>query len=270
MEKVFVALLARAVELKVLEVAKAVVDFIYYAQFQCHTTHTLDALKHALKTFHDNKQIFIDLGIREHFNIPKIHSMIHYYEAILQKGALDGYNTELPECLHIEYAKDAYRAGNRRDYIAHMMTWLRRQEAVDQRVAYLKWLEVTERREATARQKSAESDSDSLEILGAAEEDTPPAEGRSDDEDEDLWLGQSGCAYKIAKRCAFPHTTFEQLSMDHCVAGFSLAFYKYIKAEFPRSPFLPASVQSFRVYKQLKIWQPQSPYVSEKAHFDRI
>lgn len=80
MQKVFVALLAGTVSAEVLTVAKAVVDFIYYAQFQIHTTETLAGLHDALKTFHAHKSIFIELGVCEHFNIPKLHSMIHYLE----------------------------------------------------------------------------------------------------------------------------------------------------------------------------------------------
>ncbi|KAJ3553081.1 hypothetical protein NM688_g3808 [Phlebia brevispora] len=134
MQKVLVALLTSTVDQKVWKVAQTIVDFIYLAQFQCHTMKTLATLQAALKTlatlqaalktFHENKEIFITLGIQEHFNIPKLHAMVHYYEAIMKKGALDGFNTELPEQLHIEFAKDAYRAGNFCDYIAHMTTWL--------------------------------------------------------------------------------------------------------------------------------------------------
>lgn len=112
-------LLAGAVSSEVLTVAQSVIDFIYYAQFRQHTTTSLNAL-----TFHRHKDVFIELGVREHFNIPKLHSMAHYLESITQKGALDGYNTELSEWLHIDFAKDTYGSGNRRDYIAHMTTWL--------------------------------------------------------------------------------------------------------------------------------------------------
>ena len=43
------------------------------------------------------------LEIREHFNIPKIHAMVHYVAAVKSRGTLDGYNTESPERLHINY-----------------------------------------------------------------------------------------------------------------------------------------------------------------------
>ena len=82
MQKVFVALLSGAVLAKVLTVAQAVVDFIYYAQFHQHMTISLHTLETALATFHQHKDIFVELGVQEHFNIPKLHSMVHYPDAI--------------------------------------------------------------------------------------------------------------------------------------------------------------------------------------------
>jgi len=77
-------------------------------------------MQEALDTFHANKGIFIDEGIREHFNIGKIHSMLHYIESIMALGSLDGFNSEQPERLHIDYAKCGYRASNKRDYTIQM------------------------------------------------------------------------------------------------------------------------------------------------------
>jgi hypothetical protein len=60
----------------------ALLDFLFLAQFPSHTSSTLARLEESLARFHDNKDIFIDLGIRHHFNMPKIHSMIHYTPSI--------------------------------------------------------------------------------------------------------------------------------------------------------------------------------------------
>jgi len=46
---------------------------------------------------------------------------------------------EYPECLHIDYAKDAYRASNKCDYIEQMALWLQRQEAIHHKTAYHTW-----------------------------------------------------------------------------------------------------------------------------------
>ncbi|KAG6839374.1 hypothetical protein C0991_003198 [Blastosporella zonata] len=128
MEKVMMGVIAGAVDSKVLTVARALLNFIYYAQYQCQTSTTLLALKASLKTFHDYKDIFIELGCREDFNIPKLHSLIHYVETIRAFGSADGYNSESPERLHIDLAKDAYRASNKRDYEEQMALWLQRRQ----------------------------------------------------------------------------------------------------------------------------------------------
>ncbi|KAG2353208.1 hypothetical protein BDR07DRAFT_1383378 [Suillus spraguei] len=68
-----------------------------------------------------------------------MHSMEQYVASIKSRGSADGFNTEFPEQLHIDFAKNAYRATNKKDYVGQMTKWLARQEAVDQFVAYLDW-----------------------------------------------------------------------------------------------------------------------------------
>ncbi|KAJ3557813.1 hypothetical protein NM688_g1264 [Phlebia brevispora] len=233
MQKVIVALLAGAIDPVVLKVVQAVVDFIYYAQFHRHTTDTLEAMTNALQMFHDHKKVFVKLGICEHFNIPKLHLMVHYLEGILCKGALNSFNTELPERLHIEFAKDAYHAGNWRDYIAHMTTWLRRQEAVDERSAFLEWLAATELKEA-ADEAADNSGTDNLnQYIDAGGSDT-------ESEDEDLRFAPSpnscACAYKITKRPAWPRTPSLHILTAHDTSEFLPALTSFIHEIFPASP----------------------------------
>ncbi|KAI6103379.1 hypothetical protein F5141DRAFT_1189786 [Pisolithus sp. B1] len=98
MERVFVSLLAGAIDDCVLIVACSLLDFIYYAQLQQHTDTTLTAMEESLKMFHT-------------------------------LSSADSYNTEYPECLHIDYAKDGYR----------MALWLQCQEAMHYKSANLAW-----------------------------------------------------------------------------------------------------------------------------------
>jgi hypothetical protein len=136
-QKVYLRVLAGAVPANVLAAARGLLDFIYYAQYQSHTMETLYQMKHALDVFHANKDAFIDLDIHNHFNIPKLHSMLHYILSIQKLGSVDGLNSEGPERLHIDYAKKGYRASNKNDYIFQMAKWLQRQEAIDLHTAYL-------------------------------------------------------------------------------------------------------------------------------------
>ena len=86
----------------------AILDFLYLAQYPVHLSTTLDLLTDSLSHFHENKYIFIDLGVREHFNIPKLHYLKYYMDFIKLHGTMDNYNTEYTECLHIDLVKDAY------------------------------------------------------------------------------------------------------------------------------------------------------------------
>ncbi|KAJ6489418.1 hypothetical protein DFH09DRAFT_856707, partial [Mycena vulgaris] len=146
MEKVFLGLIAARASTRprahpqMVVAVRGLIDFAYFASLQSHTSKTLDGMRDALNIFHANKQIFIDLnGRKNNFNIPKVHSLDHYEALLRLFGSADGFNTESPERLHIDYAKNAYRASNRKDYIEQMTVWLQRQEAVARFSAYLEW-----------------------------------------------------------------------------------------------------------------------------------
>lgn len=297
MERVFVPLIAGAVPEKVLVAAQAIVDFICFARCETHTTATLEGMRTALQTFHHNKDVFIDLGLREDFNFPKLHSMIHYVEAILRKGSLDGYNTELPERLHIEYAKDAYRAGNRRDYIAHMTTWLQRQEAVDTRSRYLEWAdasdavgkEVGNDFERDVRGEREEGDGVVVPDGMAGEPEigagslTAPAgtQAAGDENTRDQFDIEENVhalhgpspvtGYRIAKRVPYPRMTLQLISTALLATEFEPTFVAFIKEMFPGSLFVPSAIRYFRVFKQIRLRRPWNPFISNHTRdFNRV
>jgi hypothetical protein len=91
---------------------RSFLDFLYLARYTAHSDQTLKQMEDALKEFHIQKSVFVDLGVREHFKLPKLHSLNHYISAIRDFGTTDNTNTETTERLHIDMAKDAYRATN--------------------------------------------------------------------------------------------------------------------------------------------------------------
>ena len=256
MQRIFIGLLAGAVQPTVLKIAVAVVDFIYYAQLQSHTTRTLDAMENALHTFHENKSIFMRLGVRQHFNIPKIHQMLHYVSAIKSRGTADGYNSEAPERLHIDFAKDAYRASNKRKYISQMTIWLSRQEAVAQFSAYLDWV---------------------LDRLHEGE----PGNEAEDNDDNDLETDNVGIGnvqgqllptHAIAIKPGFPHRDLATITTDFKASNFLALLTTCIRRAYPppQNPALPNAADHFDMYKVLSIRLPDLPAVGRYNHVDQI
>ncbi|KAI0039173.1 hypothetical protein FA95DRAFT_1504536 [Auriscalpium vulgare] len=124
---------------RVVRAIRALLDFLYLAQYPSHSQTTLQYLEDALARFHGSKSVFEELGIREHFNIPKLHGLSHYVESIKLFGTTDNYNTEATERLHIDYAKDAYRSTNHKDAFPQMTKWLVRREQIWQHDRYISW-----------------------------------------------------------------------------------------------------------------------------------
>src|SRR5258708_3689674 len=113
MEKAFLGVIVGGVDEQVIQAVRGVVDFISYAHFETHTESSLERMDRAWSAIHENKLIFVELGVCKKFNIPKFHSLIHYVSAIRSHGTLDSYNTETPERLHIDFVKAPFRAGNK-------------------------------------------------------------------------------------------------------------------------------------------------------------
>ncbi|KAI0058284.1 hypothetical protein BV25DRAFT_1919484 [Artomyces pyxidatus] len=86
-----------------------------------------------------NKDIFLQVGVRENFNLPKLHALIHYTPSVKLFGTSDNHNTEYSERLHIDYAKDAYRSTNHKDAYPQMTLWLQRKEQIMRHEWFIAW-----------------------------------------------------------------------------------------------------------------------------------
>jgi len=116
--------------MRIIKAVHALVDFLFLAQYESHTSDTLTLLQELLVRFHENKQVFIDLEVRKTFNLPKLYALGHYTSSIRLFGTTDNYNMEQTEHLHIDLVKDAHRATNHKDKFAQMTRWLERQEKI--------------------------------------------------------------------------------------------------------------------------------------------
>ncbi|KAJ3804719.1 hypothetical protein F5876DRAFT_53001, partial [Lentinula aff. lateritia] len=139
--------LAPAKSRRLITATHSLLDFLYMSNFHfpIHSDESLTSVDAALALFHENKDIFIELSAREHFNIPKIHFLCHYVRAFKLFGTSDNYNTETTECLHIDFAKDAYCASNCKDKYSQMTKWLERREKVNHYVSYIAWQQISKK-----------------------------------------------------------------------------------------------------------------------------
>ncbi|KAF7361034.1 hypothetical protein MSAN_01133800 [Mycena sanguinolenta] len=198
MEKVFLGIIANATDPAVVRAAKGAMDFIYYAHFETHCDESLSQMDAAWAAFHDNKQIFIDSGIRQNFDINKLHKLKHYTDSIRSHGTAPGFNTESTERLHIDLAKVGYKATNRKAYIKQMATWLRRQESVHKFGAYLRW--------AVPGYTPKYVPENDTEDIGGDEDEA------DDDDDADEHLPTSN--YALPKKPHFPNLTAASISTN--------------------------------------------------------
>jgi len=261
MEKVFLGVLAGQSEPGLIRVVRATLDFIYYAHFESHTMDSLKKLEQAWISFHQNKHYFIDEDIRAHFNIPKIHSMQHYIDAIISRGSADGYSTESPERLHIDFAKSAYRASNKKNYIKQMTKWLMRQEACHRFTTYLQWTVPGYRAEilAVSETKDEEDEED--------EEDDENADADADDSEQTVRLG-----YSVAKTPAYPQVPITSIVTDFGATDFLPALHTFLRTSphTSRSAVLPLTSTRLSLYKCLTVRLPPAPQVTKHETKDVV
>ncbi|KZP20961.1 hypothetical protein FIBSPDRAFT_1021562 [Athelia psychrophila] len=232
MEKIFLGIIAGATSVNVIRALRGVIDFIYYAHFQEHDDNSLAQLDAAWVMFHENKDIFVELEIRKHFNISKLHQMKHYFDMIRMHGTCDGYNSEGTERLHIDYAKMGYLASNKVGYIKQMTKWLYRQEAVYHFTLYLQW--------SVPRYVA--------EIINP---------GGDDEED---WDEAEVEAYSIAKNAPYPNIPIATIVGDYGAADFV-----WHVEDFLRRQSMPTAIPDHTTFPL-----PALPAVSEHPVKDTI
>ncbi|KAF8584520.1 hypothetical protein K439DRAFT_1616617 [Ramaria rubella] len=222
-----------------LAAAHAVLDFIYLAQYASHSTTTLKWLQESLTRFHTHKETFIAHNVREHFQIPKIHAMEHYVASIKSCGTADGLNTELPERLHIDFAKIGYHASSHRDYIIQMTKWITRQEKIHAFSAYFHWW-------APGARDIDEGRSEEEAIDMVSETTAHPNTSYAQEPDEEINIGRTYC---VAKCPGFPNTSMPTIIHQFGAVHFLLALTAFLKRINPQSTSSLNEYMHFDLYK---------------------
>ncbi|KAI0754751.1 hypothetical protein C8Q80DRAFT_1226925 [Daedaleopsis nitida] len=258
MERVFLGVLTGASDPTSIHAVRAVLDFIFLAHFEAHSDDTLDALNSAWATFHKHKHVFQEHGVREHFNIPKVHSAQHYPLSIRKLGTADGFNTENTERLHIDYAKRGYNASNKKEYVKQMTVWLTRQEAASRFELYLAW------------------------VVPLASQRPPPSDIANHDADGDVVMSDpadvadpASGSYIVAKTPGLPGTSVASFVRDFGCTDFVRALEGFLRTA-TQSATLPLHARNihpssrFAAYKRMQVSLPPMRQVSRHPVKDLI
>jgi hypothetical protein len=81
----------------------------------------LKRIEDALADFLEHRKIFLTLGIRDNFNLPRQHSMIHSPKGIREFGAPNGLDSSITESKHIKAVKEPWQRSNRFNAIGQML-----------------------------------------------------------------------------------------------------------------------------------------------------
>jgi len=221
-------------------------DFIHLVQYPSHDGRTLQYAQEALDSWHANRAYFKEKEVRDHFNIPKFHSLLHYIPSIKLKGTTDNGNTEAFEHLHITFAKDGWRASNKRDAFPQMITWLSRQEKVASYDFFRQWKSRTELEEGGLED---DVEDDAMPVTDPGEAEVVVA----------LDNLKKKFGVRLAKRAPEPNKTLEKISCDHNAPMFVDALKHFInglrKEPLPRKKLLttPLPFARLDVWHQVKI-----------------
>lgn len=172
-----VALGGKNVTARCLKALRALLDFIYIAQYESQNPSTLEYLSTALRDFHRHKSAFIDTGARRgqngtipHFRIPKLYAFHSYIISIKALGSTPQFSTEYGERAHIPLAKDLYRGTNHKDFGGQMCRALDRKERLRSFLAFIAWSEAELiRRGSKSASKSREKKKKKGQQAGAAD-----------------------------------------------------------------------------------------------------
>ncbi|KAF8507438.1 hypothetical protein JB92DRAFT_698729 [Gautieria morchelliformis] len=136
----------------------------------------------------------------------------HYIESIISLGTADGFNTELPERLHIDFSKAGYRASSRKNFIIQMTRWLTRQEKIHSFGSFLSSLYPCE---ADVDEEDCEENLGRLVRCIPASSAAPPASASGPED-------TVGRTYHIAKRPGSRTPACRALSMNSAPPSSSL------------------------------------------------
>ncbi|KAJ3748188.1 hypothetical protein EV360DRAFT_57070 [Lentinula raphanica] len=111
--KIFLPAVADYIPEEMAKCIAAFLDFCYLVRRSDIDETSLKAIETSLSTFIHYRDIFSQSGVREHFSIPRMHSMIHYPFLVVDFASPNGLCSSITESRHITAVKKPWRRSNR-------------------------------------------------------------------------------------------------------------------------------------------------------------
>jgi hypothetical protein len=99
----------------------AFMDFCYTVRKNNFDELNLDAIDSNVARFHAYRIVFEDVGVRNHFSLPRQHSVIHFRLLIQMFGAPNGLCSSITESKHIKAVKEPYRRSSHFEALGQML-----------------------------------------------------------------------------------------------------------------------------------------------------
>ncbi|KAI0354066.1 hypothetical protein OH77DRAFT_1482399 [Trametes cingulata] len=100
----------------------AFLEFTYFVRREAHTPSSIDSMNHALRRFHQYREVFRTPGVRaDGFSLPRQHSCLHYRDRIWAFGSPNGLCSSITESKHITAVKEPWRRSNRYEALGQML-----------------------------------------------------------------------------------------------------------------------------------------------------
>jgi hypothetical protein len=179
--------------------------------------------------------------------------MQHYVDAIRSCGSADGFSSESPERLHIDYAKSAYRATNKKKNIKQMTKWLTCQENCHRFTAYLQW-----------SSPGYVLDPGSSDLADNADDEEIP--GKDDN------AGEVDLGYFVAKHPAYPDTPVASVIDNFGATDFLPCVEQFLcrSSPQPETILIPNLNSRIDAFKCLTIEIPPAPQVNKSVTRDVV
>ena len=135
-QRYILGLIADSVRPEFVVCIRALLDLRYLSQIHDVNTDILNDIAEALKTFHEFKQIILNLGLRVgkkgnpilHFEIPKLELLQNIIPSIMWSGTLPQWSADATERSHIDFIKIPRENTNNLDYYSQICRHLDRDE----------------------------------------------------------------------------------------------------------------------------------------------